>query len=110
MCGICGTIEWYLVDGKCKQCIKEQEEMRNINDWEDEQSMTIHNQILGIISRNPGVTQDEIIENCINKEYATTFIIDLIDENKVKSIYNSGKTTYYINVKEEMESTNDERN
>jgi len=64
--------------------------------------MSIHYQILGIISRNPGVTQDEIVENCINKEYATTFLKDLINENKVKSICKSGKTTYYINEKEKV--------
>ena len=59
--------------------------------------MTIHNLILAFISINPGVTRDEVIENCINKEFAGKFLKDLIGENKVKSVCTSKGMTYYIN-------------
>ena len=58
--------------------------------------MSISNQILGIISRNPGVTLNEIIENCTNKEYAQSFLKDLIDKGQVRRVDNSSESTYYI--------------
>lgn len=57
--------------------------------------MTITEQIYSVIQRNPGVTLDEIIENCVNKEFAETFLKDLVKKQRV--VYIGGY--YYTKIK-----------
>ena len=58
--------------------------------------MTIHDQIFNMIARNPGITKNEIIDNCINKEFAAKFLQDLIDDNKVECVRDSNPNIYKI--------------
>lgn len=59
--------------------------------------MSITEQIYGIIYRNPGVKLNDILENCINQEYAEVLLNDLVDNVRVECVHNCGELTYCIN-------------